>query len=105
MGQVAACTRCYGRRVIALAADPLIVMVGGFVGFFLVFILALGAWHPRGGNAIVGGSLRNPEAEAEIEANDIEMMIEAQNEIRRRRGAPDIGDELAEQLKPHLRDG
>jgi len=91
--------------VIPLAVDPLVVIVGGFVGVFVVFILFLGAYHPRQGIQIVGKSLRNPEAEAEIEAEDIEQMIEAQNELRRRRGAPDIGDELAEQLKPHLRDG
>ena len=91
--------------MIPLAVDPLVVIVGGFVGVFVVFILFLGAYHPRQGIQIVGKSLRNPEAEAEIEAEDIEQMIEAQNELRRRRGAPDIGDELAEQLKPHLRDG
>ena len=91
--------------MVPLAADPLIVITGGFVGIFVVFILFLGAYHPRRGVQIVGGSLRNPAADAEIEATDIEMMIEAQNEMRRRRGAPDIGDELAEQLKPHLRDG
>ena len=88
-----------------MAADPLIVITGGFVGIFVVFILLLGAYHPRQGRQIVGGSLRNPAADAEIEAVDIEQMIEAQNEMRRRRGVPDIGDELAEQLKPHLRDG
>ena len=88
-----------------LAADPLIIITGGFVGIFVVFILLLGLYHPRQGVQIVGGSLRNPAADAEIEAGDIEQMIEAQNEIRRRRGAPEISDELAEQLKPHLRDG
>jgi len=91
--------------VAPLAADPLIIITGGFVGIFVVFILLLGAYHPRQGRQIVGGSLRNPAADAEIEAVDIEQMIEAQNEMRRRRGVPDIGDELAEQLKPHLRDG
>jgi hypothetical protein len=91
--------------VVWLAADPLIIITGGFVGIFVVFILLLGLYHPRQGVQIVGRSLRDPAADAEIEANDIEQMIEAQNELRRRRGAPDIGDELAEQLKPHLRDG
>jgi hypothetical protein len=88
-----------------VAVDTMLVIVGGFTGFFVIFILLLGAYHPRAGNKIVGNSLRNPAADAEIEAVDIEMMIEAQNEIRRRRGAPDMADELAEQLKPHLRDG
>jgi hypothetical protein len=91
--------------VVPLAVDPLIVITGGFVGIFVVFIVLLGVYHPRQGGQIVGRSLRNPAADAEIEAVDIDQMIEAQNEMRRRRGAPDIGDELAEQLKPHLRDG
>jgi hypothetical protein len=91
--------------MVPLAADIMLVLVGGGCAFFLVFVVLLGMYHPRQANAIVGRSLRNPAADAEIEANDIEMMIEAQNEMRRRRGAPDIGDELAEQLKPHLRDG
>jgi hypothetical protein len=85
--------------------DPLVVIIGAFGLFFVVFILLLGAYHPRQGIDIVGKSLRNPEADAEIEREDIAQMIEAQNELRRRRGAPEIGDELAEQLKPHLRDG
>jgi hypothetical protein len=90
--------------MVPLAADPLIVMVGAFVGFFVVFAVALGAYHPRQGRQIVGGSLRNPEAEAEIEAGDIEMMIEARNDIRRRRGLPEISDDLEAELRPHMRD-
>jgi hypothetical protein len=78
-------------------------MVGGFVGFFVVFAVLLGAYHPRRGIQIVGKSLRNPEADAEIEANDIEMMIEARNDIRRRRGLPEIGDDLEAELQAELR--
>lgn len=57
--------------------DPLIVVSVVFIGFFLVFTLALGAWHPRTGRSIVGRSLRDEEAEARIEAEDIDQMIEA----------------------------
>jgi hypothetical protein len=91
--------------VIPLGADPLVVVTAGFVGFFVLFVLILGAYHPKAGSQIVGKMARDGSADAEIEAVDIDQMIEAQNEMRRRRGAPDIGDELAEQLKPHLRDG
>ena len=63
------------------------MITGGFVGIFVVFILLLGAYHPRQGNQIVGKMSRTGEADAEIEAVDIEQMIEAQNELRRRRGA------------------
>lgn len=78
--------------------DPLLVLFGGLILFFLVFTILLGLMHPRSGMEIVGRSLRDYEAEAEIEAGDIDQMIDARNEIRRRRGLPPIGDELAEQV-------
>ena len=74
--------------------DPLIVVCVVFIGFFLVFTLVLGAVHPRTGRQIVGRSLRDEEVQAQIEAEDIDQMIEARNDIRRRRGLPTIGDDL-----------
>jgi hypothetical protein len=41
-------------------------------------------WHPT----------RSPELEAQNEVDDIRQMVEAQNEMRRRRGLPDL-DEAA----------
>ena len=38
-------------------------------------------------------------AQAEIEADDIEQMIEARNALRARIGKPPIGDELAEEVR------
>jgi hypothetical protein len=73
-----------------------VVVLG--VGTFVV-LLALVLWlstpRPYRGFA----SERDLGAEAEIEEHDIEMMIEARNAIRRRRGRPEIGEELAEQLR------
>jgi hypothetical protein len=68
-----------------------------------VFALILGIWSPRTGRQIVGGSLRSDEAEAEIEAHDIDQMIEARNDLRRRAGRPEIGDELAADLEQTLK--
>jgi hypothetical protein len=62
---------------------------------FAVVIALAALFDPRSGRAIVGGSLRSDEAEAEIEAVDIDQMIEARNERRRLAGRPEIGDELA----------
>ena len=42
----------------------------------------------------VGQSPRDHAAEADIEDHDIDQMIEARNERRRRLGRPEIGDEL-----------
>jgi hypothetical protein len=75
--------------------DLLWVVFGGIFLFLILFVLALGMWHPRSGHDIVGRSLRSDAADAEIEAVDIDQMIEAQNALRRARGAPEIGDELA----------
>jgi hypothetical protein len=36
---------------------------------------------------------RSPEVEAQNEIDDIRQMLEAQNEMRRRRGAPEIDSE------------
>ena len=69
--------------------DPLIVVCAAFIGFFLLFALFLGAVHPRTGRQIV--TPRDDEARARIEAEDIAQMIEARDELRRRRGLPAIG--------------
>jgi len=42
----------------------------------------------------VGQNPRDHSAEADIEDHDIDQMIEARNERRRRLGKPEIGDEL-----------
>ncbi len=40
-------------------------------------------WHPT----------RSPEVEAQNEIDDVRQMLEAQNELRRRRGAPELTEE------------
>ena len=72
---------------------------GGLVLVFVVGVLLLGVFHPRTGKQIVGGSLRSDEAQAEIEAVDIDQMIEARNALRRRRGLPEIGDDLEREIR------
>jgi Asp-tRNA(Asn)/Glu-tRNA(Gln) amidotransferase C subunit len=39
---------------------------------------------------------RSPEAEAQNEIDDIAQMIDAQNDLKRRRGAPEISEEEIE---------
>ena len=82
----------------------MVVVCGGMVLAFVLIIVLAGLFHPRSGRAIVGGSLRDHEAEAEIEEHDIDEMIEARNERRRRLGKPDIGDELAREALRDPRD-
>jgi len=79
-----------------------VVVLG--VGTFVV-LLALVLWlsQPRPYRGFA--SERDLGAEAEIEESDIAMMLEARNAIRRRRGLPEIGDDLVAELRqaPDLR--
>jgi hypothetical protein len=66
-----------------------IVAVGGLLALFLVF-LAIGKWYPGTGADVLDWTpTRSVETEIELELDDIDQMLEAQNERRRRRGLPD----------------
>jgi len=75
--------------------EPLVLVGLGTFVVLLVVVLALSKPRPYRGFA----SERDHGAEAEIEESDIAMMIEARNAIRRRRGLPEIGDDLAAELR------
>ena len=51
---------------------------------------------------LVNQSPRDHAAEAEIEEHDIDEMIEARNERRRRLGRPEIGDDLESEIQRGL---
>jgi len=58
-------------------------------GVFVTVIL-LGVFSKRSALDILDWKpTRSPQAEAENEIDDIEQMVEAQNELRRRRGKPE----------------
>jgi len=58
-------------------------------GVFVTVIL-LGVFSKRSALDILDWKpTRSPRAEAENEIDDIEQMVEAQNELRRRRGKPE----------------
>jgi hypothetical protein len=65
--------------------------------FFFVFVLlivgiflAIGKWHPVSGAEVLDWKpTRSPEVEAELELDDIDQMLEAQNERRRASGRPE----------------
>jgi len=66
-----------------------LVAVGGLLFLFLVF-LAIGKWYPGSGADVLDWTpTRSIETEVELELDDIDQMLEAQNERRRRRGQPD----------------
>ncbi len=66
-----------------------LVAVVGLVVLFLTF-LAIGKWYPgTGADVLDWKPTRSVETEVELELDDIDQMLEAQNERRRRRGLPD----------------
>ena len=66
-----------------------LVIFGGLAVLVLVF-LALGKWYPgSGAEQLDWKPTRSVETEIELEMDDIDQMLEAQNERRRRRGEPD----------------
>jgi len=69
------------------------IIVGGFVAG-LIAVLALGRFYPGSGAEVLDWKpTRSPEVEAQNELDDIEQMIAAQNELRRKRGLPDREEE------------
>ena len=53
-------------------------------------LLALGKWYPgSGAEQVDWRPTRSPEVEAELELDDVEQMLEAQNARRRKSGRPE----------------
>jgi hypothetical protein len=70
--------------------DVFTVVSGLIVLAFLVTTILLGLFSKRSALEILDWKpTRSPQVEAENELDDLEQMIEAQNEIRRRRGKPE----------------
>jgi hypothetical protein len=65
----------------------------GFV-VALVILLALGRWYPgSGAEQVDWRPTRSPEVEAELELDDVDQMLEAQNARRRASGRPERTEE------------
>jgi len=63
----------------------------GVVLFMVGVLLVVGHFYPGSSADLVDWKpTRSPEVEAQNEIDDIRQMMEAQNEMRRRRGAPEM---------------
>jgi hypothetical protein len=70
-----------------------IIVVGGLL-LFVGFLVLLARLYPgTGADLLDWGSTRSYEHEVELEMQDVEQMIEAQNAYRRKRGEPEITEE------------
>jgi hypothetical protein len=76
-------------------------VVFGFI-VAIGILLALGKWYPgSGAEQVDWRPTRSPGVEAELELDDIDQMLEAQNARRRASGRPerseaDVRDQVAE---------
>jgi hypothetical protein len=71
----------------------------GMVAFIVLVLVALARAYPGSGADLVDWRpTRSPELEAKLEMEDLSQMIEAQNEMRRRRGKPDLTKEDAHRM-------
>jgi hypothetical protein len=65
--------------------------VVGIFGLLLLLVLALGRFYPGSGADVLDWRpTRSPELEAQLEVDDLDQMLEAQNERRRRTGRPEL---------------
>ena len=70
-----------------------ILIVCVLVAMVLVF-MALGKWYPGSGADVLDWKpTRSMETEIELEMQDVDQMIEAQNERRRRTGRPERSED------------
>lgn len=83
------------------------LVTGSLIAVILIF-LAIGKWYPGSGAEQVDWKpTRSIELEVELELDDVEQMLEANNERRRASGRPelteqDLRDELAAEEERRL---
>jgi hypothetical protein len=81
------------------------------LAFLIGILVVVGRFYPGSDADLVDWKpTRSPEVEAQNEIDDIRQMMEAQNEMRRRRGAPemteaDLQREVARDERSRLRGG
>ena len=64
------------------------------LAFMIGVLLVVGHFYPGSSAGLVDWvPTRSPEVEAQNEIDDIRQMMEAQNQMRRRRGAPELTEE------------
>ncbi|HTX46956.1 MAG TPA: hypothetical protein VMD48_11775 [Solirubrobacteraceae bacterium] len=75
-----------------LVVDPFVLVLGGFLIAMVIALLLIGRFAPGSGLEQLG--LRSAreivEQREELEAEDLQQMLAAHNERRRRRGEPEV---------------
>lgn len=66
----------------------------GMLALVVGVLMLIGHYYPGSSAELVDWRpTRSPEVEAQNEIDDVRQMLEAQNEMRRRRGAPEIDED------------
>ena len=89
-----------------LALDPFAVIMTVLVGGLLLFLILLGVFVPgSGAKQLDWKPTRSAEVEVQNEIDDLDQMLEAANERRRKRGEAELTeDSLHAQVREHQRE-
>ena len=76
-----------------------VLVTGGMVIFIILVLVLLGHAYPGSGADLLDWKpTRDYETEVQLEQDDIAQMLAAQNEYRKRRGAPELTELDAERM-------
>ena len=76
-----------------------ILITLGMVGLIVLCLVLLARAYPGSGAELVDWKpTRSHEVEAQLEVDDVQQMLEAQNEYRRRRGASELTEDDANRM-------
>ena len=89
--------------MLPLAVDTFALIMTGLVGGLLLFLILLGVFVPgNGARQLDWKPTRSVETEVQSEIDDLDQMLEAANERRRRRGEAELTeDALHAQVRRH----
>lgn len=92
--------------MVLAAVDPFALIMTGIVGGLLVFLILLGLFYPgSGARQLDWRPTRSAEVEVRNEIDDLDQMLEAANERRRRRGEAELTEDgLHAQVREHQRE-
>jgi arsenate reductase (glutaredoxin) len=92
--------------VVVVFADTFTLIVTGGMVVLILWVIALGVWHPKtGADVLQWKPTRSPEVEAQNDIDDVAQMIEAQNALRARHGkSARREEELQAEVQRHQRE-
>ena len=78
--------------------DFILLSLGSVALIVIVLVLVARAYPGSGADLVDWKPTRSPEVEAQLEIDDVQQMIAAQNEYRRRRGARELTEDDANEM-------